>query len=59
VVGQYPSHDLFRAAAAQAATLEAMEDPYVSAAYRRHLARILTYRAMQTACGRAREGEPG
>jgi carbon-monoxide dehydrogenase medium subunit len=56
LVGQRPSHDLFRAAAAGAATLEAMEDPYASAAYRRHLARILTYRAMETATARAREG---
>jgi len=56
VVGQRPSHDLFRAAAAEAAKLEAMEDPYASADYRQHLARILTYRAMETATKRAREG---
>jgi len=59
VAGQRPSHELFRAAAAAAATLEAMEDPYASAAYRRHLARILTYRALEIAVGRAREETPG
>jgi carbon-monoxide dehydrogenase medium subunit len=58
LAGQAPCHDLFRAVAENAATLEAMEDPYASSAYRRHLARILTYRAMQTACRRAAEGEP-
>jgi len=57
LVGQRPSHDLFRAAASVAATLEAMEDPYASAAYRRHLARILIYRALETASERAREGD--
>jgi len=51
--GQRPGHDLFRAVAATADTLDAMEDPYASAAYRRHLARILIYRAMQTAAERA------
>jgi carbon-monoxide dehydrogenase medium subunit len=53
--GQRPCHELFRAAAETAATLEAMEDPYATAAYRRHLARILTYRAMQTATKRAED----
>jgi carbon-monoxide dehydrogenase medium subunit len=53
--GQRPAHELFRAAAETAATLDAMEDPYASAAYRRHLARILTYRAMQTATKRAED----
>ena len=54
--GQTPGHEAFRAVAAGAATLDAMEDPYASAAYRRHLARILLYRAMQTAAQRARQG---
>lgn len=52
-VGQMPSHELFRAAAEAAAGLDAMDDPYASAAYRRHLARVLTYRALQTATQRA------
>jgi carbon-monoxide dehydrogenase medium subunit len=55
LTGQRPSPELFRAAAAEAATLEAMEDPYASADYRRHLARILTYRALETAAARAGE----
>ena len=54
--GQMPGHEAFRAVAANAATLDAMEDPYASAAYRRHLARILLYRAMETAAQRARQG---
>ena len=56
--GQRPSPELFRAAAAEAATLEAMDDPYASADYRRHLARILTYRAIETAAARAGEEAP-
>jgi aerobic carbon-monoxide dehydrogenase medium subunit len=55
--GQMPGHEAFRAVAAHAATLDAMEDPYASAAYRRHLARILLYRAMETAVQRARQGD--
>ncbi|HUB48443.1 MAG TPA: xanthine dehydrogenase family protein subunit M [Acetobacteraceae bacterium] len=55
--GQMPGHEAFRAVAADAATLDAMEDPYASAAYRRHLARILLYRAMETAAQRARQGD--
>ncbi len=56
--GQPPSHDLLRAVAAEAGKLSAMEDPYASASYRRHLARILTYRAMETAVARAQaQGE--
>jgi len=31
-----------------------MEDAYVSARYRKHLARVLVYRALQTAVERAR-----
>ncbi len=58
VAGQHPSHELLRAAATDTATLEAMDDPYASAAYRRHLARILTYRALEIAVGRAQEGAP-
>ena len=50
--GQKPAHDLFRAAAVKAGELEAMSDAYVTAAYRQHLARILTYRALQKATGR-------
>jgi carbon-monoxide dehydrogenase medium subunit len=54
LIGQSPSHEIFRAAAAAAETLDAVGDAYAPAAYRRHLARILTYRALDEAAGRAR-----
>jgi carbon-monoxide dehydrogenase medium subunit len=59
LVGQRPSHEVFRAAAVEAQALEAMSDIYVTAAYRKHLARILTYRALERAVARAlqRQGE--
>jgi CO/xanthine dehydrogenase FAD-binding subunit len=57
--GQKPHADAFRAAAAQAGELEAAGDPFVSAAYRRHLARILTYRTLELAAARAREHAHG
>jgi carbon-monoxide dehydrogenase medium subunit len=50
--GQAPSHELYRKAATQAAAIEATSDAYTTADYRRHLARIFTYRAMQTAVAR-------
>jgi len=55
LVGQLPSHEAFRAAAVEAEALEATTDIYVTAAYRRHLARILTYRALERAVERGRE----
>jgi carbon-monoxide dehydrogenase medium subunit len=55
LVGQLPSHEAFRAAAVEAETLEATTDIYVSGAYRKHLARILTYRALERAVERGRE----
>jgi carbon-monoxide dehydrogenase medium subunit len=54
-VGQLPSHEAFRAAAVEAEALEAATDIYVSGAYRQHLARILTYRALEGAVARGRE----
>jgi carbon-monoxide dehydrogenase medium subunit len=59
LAGQQPGHDAFRAAAIAAAGLEAMEDAQVSAKYRRHLARILTYRALDRAAERARSAQHG
>src|SRR5262249_18574836 len=53
LVGQTPSHEVFRAAAIEAESLDAMSDAYVTAAYRKHLARILTYRALERAIKRA------
>jgi carbon-monoxide dehydrogenase medium subunit len=56
LAGQLPSHDLFRAAAIEAEALDAMSDAYVTSAYRKHLARVLTYRALERAVVRAKEG---
>jgi aerobic carbon-monoxide dehydrogenase medium subunit len=52
-----PSHEVFRAAAVAAEALDAMSDVYVSSAYRKHLARILTYRALERAVARALHGK--
>jgi carbon-monoxide dehydrogenase medium subunit len=53
LVGAKPGHEAFRAAAIAAEALDAMSDAYVTAAYRKHLARVLTYRALQRAVARA------
>jgi carbon-monoxide dehydrogenase medium subunit len=53
--GSKPDTETFKAAAAAAGVLDAGGDPFVSAAYRQHLARILTYRALEQAAARARE----
>jgi aerobic carbon-monoxide dehydrogenase medium subunit len=50
--GQTPGHTLYREAALQAAAIEAMSDAYTTADYRSHLARVLTYRAMEKAVAR-------
>jgi aerobic carbon-monoxide dehydrogenase medium subunit len=55
LLGQAPSHAVFRAAAAEAGKLDAMSDAYITAAYRQHLARILTYRALERAVERCYE----
>jgi carbon-monoxide dehydrogenase medium subunit len=52
LVGQRPSHEAFRAAAIEAEGLDAIDDAFVKASYRKHLARILTYRALERAVGR-------
>ena len=53
--GHKPDAATFKVAAAEAEKLEAGADAYVSSAYRRHLARVLTYRALQQATVRANE----
>ena len=53
--GEKPSHETYRDAAVEAAKLEAGEDAYVTASYRQHLARVLTYRALDKAASRAME----
>lgn len=57
--GARPDAAAFRAAAAAAGALDADGDPFVSAAYRKHLARIFTYRALEQAALRARERADG
>jgi len=49
LVGQRASHELLRAAAIEGEKLDAMDDAYVGANYRKHLARVLTYRALERA----------
>ena len=59
LVGELPTPELYRAAAIEAEKLDAMEDAYVSARYRKHLARVLVYRALNKAVEHARSlGEP-
>jgi aerobic carbon-monoxide dehydrogenase medium subunit len=53
--GEKPAAPAFKAAAAEAAKLDATADAYVSAEYRKHLARVLTYRALEQAAARALE----
>jgi aerobic carbon-monoxide dehydrogenase medium subunit len=53
--GQKPASATFKAAAAEAAKLDAVADAYVTAEYRQHLARVLTYRALEQASSRAQE----
>jgi carbon-monoxide dehydrogenase medium subunit len=55
LVGARPSHEAFRAAAVEAEALDASSDIYVSGAYRQHLARILTYRALERAVALGRD----
>lgn len=57
--GQQPDAAAFKAAAAEAEKLEAMADAYVTSTYRQHLARVLTYRALEQAAARAREIQHG
>lgn len=55
LIGQPASEDTFKAAAVAAEKLEATTDAYVTAAYRQHLARVLTFRALTRAAARAKE----
>jgi len=57
LVGQKPASDLFAAAAEQAvAALDPQSDVHASAAYRRHVANVLTTRALNIAVKRASGG---
>ncbi len=57
--GQKPDAATFKAAAAEAEKLEAMSDAYVTSVYRQHLARILTYRALEQAAANAKLNHHG
>jgi carbon-monoxide dehydrogenase medium subunit len=54
LVGETPSPEHYRAAGIEAEKLDAMEDAYVSARYRKHLARVLVFRALDKAVQSAR-----
>jgi aerobic carbon-monoxide dehydrogenase medium subunit len=55
LAGQVPSRDLFRAAAEHAKALDVADDAFVSGAYRRQLAGVLTLRALDRAVARTGE----
>jgi carbon-monoxide dehydrogenase medium subunit len=55
LVGETPSAPLFRAAAAECASIEATSDAQISAEYRRHLAAVLVPRALERATARAKQ----
>jgi carbon-monoxide dehydrogenase medium subunit len=55
LVGQKPTDDVLKACAATASQIDAMEDSYVNASYRQHLAKIMTYRVLKAACKSAQE----
>jgi aerobic carbon-monoxide dehydrogenase medium subunit len=57
--GKKPDAATFKAAAAEAEKLEAGSDAYVSSAYRQHLARVLTYRALEQAATQAKVKQHG
>ena len=59
LVGQKPGGAAFKAAGAEAAKFEATADAYVTSVYRQHLARVLTFRALEQAARRAAEQAHG
>ncbi len=59
LIGQKPAGAAFKAAAAEVEKLDATADAYVTAAYRQHLARVLTFRALEQAARRAMEQAHG
>ncbi len=59
LLGQKPGADAFKAAAAEAEKLDAGADAYITSSYRQHLARVLTYRALEQAAAQANEMQHG
>jgi carbon-monoxide dehydrogenase medium subunit len=55
LIGQMPSNSVLKAFAASVSHLDAMEDSYVTATYRKHLAKIMSYRVLKAACNSAQE----
>jgi carbon-monoxide dehydrogenase medium subunit len=53
--GETPGPKAFNAAADEAALLDAMEDSYITATYRKHLARVIVFRVLKQAAQRAQE----
>jgi carbon-monoxide dehydrogenase medium subunit len=53
ITGQAPSRELFREACERCRKIEAMADIHAPAEYRRHLAAVLSRRALERACGLA------
>lgn len=51
--GQKPDAVAFKSAAAEAGNIHVTSDAYVTASYRKQLARVLTYRALERAAARA------
>ena len=56
LLGQKPSDQLAEAAGAEATKIDAMEDAYVTADYRKHLGGVMVKRALKRAFARALEG---
>jgi len=56
LAGNNPSAELFKSTARIASKIDALSDPFVKADYRKHLARVLTERALDAAAKRASAG---
>jgi len=55
LMGQLPSKSALIQAAHDVSQIESVSDAYVTASYRQHLARIMTYRALCQAAKSAQE----
>ena len=59
LIGEMPTPSVLKAFAANVSNLDAMEDSYVNATYRKHLAKIMSYRVLKAACSSAQEKNHG
>jgi len=55
LIGEMPSESVLKNFALTVSMLDAMEDSYVSSTYRKHLAKIMSYRVLKAACLSAKE----